>query len=151
MSCFAMAAAGCRRRANDRNKHAKIGKPCLAAGNRQEMEIKMKTSTKQAKNFRPTLSKIVIALAVASVMGGASMTPAFGQDRERRDNRRDNGWRHNDNRHDDRYWREHQRVYRPVYRHPYYYSQPVYAPPPVYYPPQPSPGFSLFFPLDVRR
>jgi hypothetical protein len=144
MSCFAMATARSRRRANDRDKHAKIGKPCLAVGNRQEMEIKMKTSTKQAKNFRPTLSKIVIALAVASVTGGMSVTPAFGEDR----GHRDNGW-HNDNRHDDRYWREHQRVYRPVYRHPYTYSQPVYAPP-VYYPPQPSPGFSLFFPLDVR-
>ncbi len=109
----------------------------------------MKNSTKQARNFRPTLSKIVIALAVASVMGGVSMTPALGKDNDGRQGHRDNRW-HNDNRHDDRYWREHQRVYRPVYPHPYNYSQPVYAPPPVYYPPQPSPGFSLFFPLDIR-
>jgi hypothetical protein len=108
----------------------------------------MKTTTKRAWNFSPTWSKIVMALAVASVMGGASMTPAFGKDSDGRQGHRDNGW-HNDNRHDDRYWREHQRVYRPVYQHPYYYSQPVYAPP-FYYPPQPSPGFSLFFPLDVR-
>jgi hypothetical protein len=112
------------------------------------MEAKMRTTTKQARNFRQTLGRIVMVLAVASVTGGASMTPAFGRDNDGRQGHRDNGW-HNDNRHDDRYWHEHERVYRPVYRHPYYYSQPVYAPP-VYYPPQPSPGFSLFFPLDVR-
>jgi hypothetical protein len=131
-----MAPTASRRRANDR-KH-------------EQKEAKMKTTTRQARNFRPTLGRIVMALAIASVMGGASMTPAFGKDDDGRRGHRDNGW-HNDNRHDDRYWREHERVYRPVYRHPYYYSQPVYAPAPVYYPPQPSPGFSLFFPLDVRR
>jgi hypothetical protein len=37
-----------------------------------------------------------------------------------------------------------------VYQDPYRYSQPVYAPPPVYYEPRPSPGISLFFPLDIR-
>jgi hypothetical protein len=111
------------------------------------MEVKMKTSTKQARNFRPTLGRIAMALTLVSVVGGLSMTPALGKDNDDRRGQRDNGW-HNDNRHDDRYWREHQRVYRPVYAHPY--SAPVYVPAPVYYPPQPSPGVSLFFPLDIR-
>ena len=111
----------------------------------------MKTSTKQARNFRPTISKIVMAFAVASVMGGMALTPALA-DNDRRDNHRqvhrDNG-RHNGE------WRG-DRHYRRVYQDPYYYSQPyyaqpVYAPPPVYYAPQPSAGVSIFLPLNIRR
>jgi hypothetical protein len=34
--------------------------------------------------------------------------------------------------------------------YPYMYAQPVYVPPPVYYPPMPSPGISLFFPIELR-
>ena len=101
----------------------------------------MKTSTKQARNFRPTISKIVMALGVASVMGGMAITPALA-DNDHRQVRRDNG-RHNGE------WRG-DRNDRRGYQQSYYYSQPVYAPPPVYYDPQPSPGISLFFPLDLR-
>jgi len=103
----------------------------------------MKSSTKQARNFRPTISRIVTALAVASVMGGMAMTPAFAKDHDDRQWHRDNG-RHNGQwrgDHNDRYG----------YQHPYNYSQPVYAPPPVYYAPQQSPGISFFIPLDIHR
>lgn len=41
--------------------------------------------------------------------------------------------------------------YLPPYPAPYGYAQPVYVPPPVYYPPLPSPGISLFFPLNIHR
>src|SRR5450759_2588700 len=102
----------------------------------------MKTSTKQARNFRPTTSKIVMALAVASVMGGMAITPALGANRQ---GHQDKGW-HKGQSQGDRGRRE----YRPVYQHPYSYSQPVYAPPPVYYAPQQSPGISFFFPLDIH-
>ena len=120
----------------------------------------MKISTKQARNFRPTIGKIVIALAFASVMGGMIISSALGQynqynqsnesrtraaqDRNQNDNRNRNA-------------RRDQRAYRPAYQHPYHYSQPVYAPPPAYYYPDQrpgislqSPGISLFFPLDIR-
>lgn len=106
----------------------------------------MEISTKQAMNFRPTISKIVMAFALASVMGGLCTTPALGKDDDRgRHDARDDRDRHGDRgRHDYR------PAYRPVYQHPYHYSQPVYVPPPVYYPPPPSPGISLFFPLEIR-
>jgi len=117
----------------------------------------MKTSIKQARNCRPTISKIVMALAVASVMGGMSITPALAgndhRDRNQRQVHRDNG-RHNG---EWRGHRNHRRAYvqtyyysQPYYYQPYY-AQPVYVPPPVYYAPQPSPGISLFFPLHIRR
>jgi hypothetical protein len=107
----------------------------------------MKTSTKQARNFRPTLGRIALALTLVSVMGALSI-PAFGDDRN---GRRDNGVRDGD-RHGDRNFDRNRggRGYGPRYGHPYRYAAPVYAPAPVYYPPRPSPGFNLFFPLDVR-
>jgi hypothetical protein len=107
----------------------------------------MKTSTIQAKNSRPTISKIVMALAVASVMGGMAITPALGDNRK---GHQDQGLHKGQNK-GDRERPEYRPVYRPVYQEPYrYYSEPVYAPPPVYYEPQVSPGISLFFPLDIR-
>jgi hypothetical protein len=117
----------------------------------------MKTSIKQTSNFRPTISKIVMALAVASVMGGMSITPALA-DNDHRQVRRDNG-RHNGewrgNRHHRRGYEQTYYYSQPYYSQPYYpqpyYAQPVYVPPPVYYAPQPSPGISLFFPLHIRR
>jgi hypothetical protein len=114
----------------------------------------MKTSTNQARNLRPTISKIVMAVAVASVMGGITISSAFGQDNEGRakaaqDRGRNDNRNQNDNR--NRNDRRDKRAYRPANQHPYRYSQPVYAPSPVYYAPQPSPGISLFFPLDFRR
>ena len=106
----------------------------------------MKTSTNQASNCRPTISKIVMALAVASVMGGMAITPALGDNRK---GHQDQGL-HKGQLKNARARSVYQPVYRPVYQEPYRYSEPVYAPPPVYYEPQPSPGISLFFPLDIR-
>ena len=103
----------------------------------------MKTSTNQARNFRPTISKIVTALAVASVMGAMAMTPALGDNRK---GHQDQGLHKGQSKGD-----RDRREYRPVYQQPYYYSQPVYVPPPVYYAPQQSPGISFFLPLDIRR
>jgi hypothetical protein len=106
----------------------------------------MKTSTNQARNLRPTIGKIAMALAVASVMGAMAVTPALGDNRK---GHQDQGL-HKGQYKGDRDRTVYQPVYRPVYQDPYRYSQPVYAPPPVYYEPQPSPGISLFFPLDIR-
>ncbi len=114
----------------------------------------MKISTKQARNFRPTIRKVVTALALASVMGGISISSALGQHNDIRVTAaQDRNQNANRNRND----RRDQRAYRPAYQHPYRYSQPVYAPPPVYYYPEQqsgislqSHGISLFFPLDLR-
>jgi hypothetical protein len=122
----------------------------------------MKISTKQARNLRPTIGKILMALAFASVIGGMTVSSALGQhnenrsraahDRGRYDDRNQN---YNYNRND----RRNQRAYWPTYQYqyPYRYSQPVYAPPPAYYYPDQrpgishqSPGINLFFPLDLR-
>jgi hypothetical protein len=148
MSSSAMV-AGSQRRASDRKyndtKITKLRHGGVSLQAYPERKGTMKTSTNQAGNLGPTISKIVMALAVASVMGGMAITPALGDNYDRqghRDNGRHNGqWRGDRDRRD----------YRPEHQHPYYYSQPVYAPPPVYYAPQPSPGISFFFPLDIRR
>jgi hypothetical protein len=114
----------------------------------------MKTSTSQARNLRPAISKTVLALAVASVIGGMAMTSAFADYNDNRQGHQDQGLHKGQYKGDrdrrDEYRREVQPVYRPVYQQPYRYSEPVYAPPPVYYDPRPSPGISLFFPLDIR-
>jgi hypothetical protein len=87
-----------------------------------------------------------MALAVASVMGGMAITPALGENRK---GHQDQGL--HKGQHKGKGVREQpEYVYRPVYQGAYRYSQPVYVPPPVYYEPQPSPGISLFFPLDIR-
>ena len=107
----------------------------------------MKISTKQARNFTPTIGKIVMALAFASLIGGLSISPTLAA----RDDGRDRGAWNADHgqrgQHDDReaYGR------RAEYRRHYRYEQPVYAPPPVYYEPRQSPGISFFLPLDLRR
>jgi hypothetical protein len=88
--------------------------------------------------------KIVAALAVASLMSGMCVTPAFadpGHDQGHRQGRDEHRGGHD--RHDDR--GRHDRGY------PYAYAQPVYVPPTVYVAPQESPGISLFLPLNFRR
>ena len=105
----------------------------------------MRPSTTRARHARSIVGKIVLALAVASMLAGVSVQPALGDDHDKRDAQQE------------RYQRQHQPVrhgHQPVYRggyQPYgyyYYSPPViYAPPPVVYVPPPSPGISLFFGL----
>lgn len=109
----------------------------------------MTTSANHTTHVRPATSKIVLALAVASVMGAMAVTPAIARDNNDRRGHQDQGL-HKGQYKNDRDRRESRPVYRPVYRQPYYYSQPVYAPPPVYYEPEPSPGISLFLPLNIR-
>ncbi len=98
----------------------------------QEGKYKMKSLFRQAG---------VLALVVAAMASGSAF--AAKNDRHGRGNpHADHGqWdgRGEQNRH------------RHYYRQPYVYAQPVYVPPPVYYAPQPSPGISLFFPLDARH
>ena len=101
----------------------------------------MKSSTSQTRKLRPAISKIAMALAVVSVIGGVAMASALARDNDRRDVHQDKGWHKGERQRDQ---------HRPVYQRPYYYSQPVYAPPPVYYAPQPSPGISFFIPLDIH-
>jgi hypothetical protein len=99
----------------------------------------MGTLNMRAKKVGSTVGKILIALVFASMIGGISMTPAFGRDNDRREGYQDRG----------RY--EHgRRAHRPPPRR--YYRGPVYAPPPVVYAPVPyqSPGISLFFPIHIR-
>ena len=120
----------------------------------------MKISTQQARNFSPTMGRIAIALAFASVTGAMTISPALGQYNESRARAAQDRDRYDDrNRNDrrERYDRRDQRAYQPAYEHPYRYSRPVYAPPPTYYYPEQrpgisfqSPGISLFFPLDLR-
>jgi hypothetical protein len=110
----------------------------------------MKTSTNQAKIFRPSVRKMLMALAAVSVMGGMTVAPALSKDGDDGRGHADKGWHKGEVRGDRDDRRESQPVYRPAYREPYYYSRPVYAPPPVYYSPPQSPGISLFFPLDLR-
>jgi hypothetical protein len=82
------------------------------------------------------LATPVLAIAIATIIGGASAAPARAQDNDRgRQERRQ---------HDNRY---HGRQYDRSYARPAY----VYAPPPVYYAPPPGPPVIDFvFPLRFR-
>jgi hypothetical protein len=84
-------------------------------------KTKTMTANTRAKHVSSTVGKIVMVFAFASVIGGLSMVPAFGQDHDRRQRQQEHA----------RYEREWQdergrRVYRP-----YGYSAPLSAPPPV--------------------
>lgn len=96
----------------------------------------MTTSITWAKTVSWTAGKILVVLAVASVIGGLSVGPALGEDNDKRQGQQDRGG-HARDQHDDRNRQDNR------YRHDY---QPIYAPPPVVYVPSPSPGITLFFP-----
>jgi hypothetical protein len=100
----------------------------------------MRTSKTRARKFSSTVGKIVMAFVFASMIGGISIAPAFGKDK---DNDRHEGYQEHGRYEHDR------REYQPPRR---YYSAPVYAPPPFIYFPTPyqSPGISLFFPIYIR-
>ena len=120
----------------------------------------MKTSTMQFGKSNLPGRKIMLTIALASMLGAAAVTitPALAADH---DGRHDNGW-HNGDKNNGRYdhrdkhynkdYRDRNESYEYRYRRdPYYYYAPVYAPQPYYYNPQPSPGINLFFPLDFRN
>jgi hypothetical protein len=96
----------------------------------------MRTSNTRARKSGSTVGKIVMALVFAALIGGTSITPAFGKDNDR------GHGRHGHRPHG------HYRTYQPYD----YYPAPVYAPPPVFYAPVPyqSPGISLVFPIRIR-
>jgi|ERR1035438_2113661 hypothetical protein len=104
----------------------------------------MKSSIRQPRYFGSSGRKVVLALALATVMGAMSISPALADTNDGRDRQNQRHWRGD---HRDGYYNG----YRPQYRRPYVYAQPVYVPPPVYYEPRQSPGISLFLPLDLRR
>jgi hypothetical protein len=86
-----------------------------------------------------------MALIVASMIGGISIAPAFG-DNDRREGYRGQG--HYERGHD-----RGRRMYQYQRPGPYYYHPaPVYAPPPVVYEPYPyqSPGINLVFPIRIH-
>ena len=122
----------------------------------------MKSSESQPKFFTTSGRRAVMSLALASVMGCMSISPALAErnydhDRDQRGDYGQRGW-HGDH-HDEwrgerhREWREHQRSYwsRSEYPQPYIYAQPMYVAPPAYYEPRRSPGVSLYLPFDYRR
>ncbi|WP_035052228.1 hypothetical protein [Andreprevotia chitinilytica] len=114
----------------------------------------MKTSTRKASRIGSTGRKVVMALAIASMFSGLSVSTAFADDgRDWHDRQGDHGQRQWHGNYNQRHWRGDREGdgYRQEYRHPYTYAQPVYVPPPDYYEPRQSPGISLFFPLDLRR
>jgi hypothetical protein len=93
-----------------------------------------------------TIGKLGLALAVAAVLVGGALAPAFGDEYTQR------------HRQQERDWRAHQgypQAYRPysqAYPPARYYAPPpvMYSPPPVVYAPLPSPGISLFFGFPIR-
>ncbi|MBF0526989.1 MAG: hypothetical protein HQK56_18045 [Deltaproteobacteria bacterium] len=101
----------------------------------------MRTSNTPARKFSSTVGKIVMALVFASMIGGISIAPAFGEENYRRDGYHER-YRHDRYRHvNDR------RVYTTSRG---YYTERVYAPPPVIYEPTPyqSPGISIVLPFN---
>jgi len=85
----------------------------------------MKKIKKRDKQIRSTVGKIMIGLALVSMVGGLSALPAFGQPRHW-------GPPRGDRYYGDRYY----------HRRGYYYPPP----PPVFLPPPPPPPVFGFFP-----
>lgn len=111
----------------------------------------MKSSIQQSKCFRPTGHKLVLALALASVISSLSITPVLADGDEGNGRGYGHGNRHGHHSQGERRGdNEGYYGYQNEYRQPYVYAEPVYVPPPVYYEPRPSAGISLFFPLDLR-
>jgi uncharacterized protein HemX len=99
----------------------------------------MTTSVTRAKNVRATAGKMLLAVALASALGGLSVGLELGDDRDRRQEQQNRARQQEQER--ARYERDRRDFHR---RQTY---RPVYVPPPVVYAPAPSPGISLFFPL----
>jgi hypothetical protein len=97
----------------------------------------MNNSTRHSGIIKKKTGQVLLAIALATVIGGA---PAFADGHDNRDH--DQGRGHHRHHH-------HQTYYEYPGYYPYY-EQPVYAPPPIYYAPEPSPGINLFFPIHIH-
>jgi hypothetical protein len=100
----------------------------------------MRSSTRKPPQGGAIGTRLLLALALAGVLGSAAM-PA----------RADDDWRHQ---RIERERIEREREWRAHHRRPVYVAPPpayVYAPPPVVYaPPPPAAGINLIFPLTIR-
>jgi hypothetical protein len=113
----------------------------------------MTISTARGGGFRPTFKQLGVVFALASLVAGTAMSPASADGRHGHEGRgggygggRGDGYGRGYSRDN---W--HSGYGRSDWRGGAYYEPyAVYAPPPVYYPPQPSPGVSLFFPIQIR-
>ncbi len=98
----------------------------------------MKTSG--AWNFRSIVSKIMMVLVLAAMIGSIDVVPSFGKDDHKDKGRHDNGRKEVRGRGYDRH----------VQGRPYGYyghgERDYYPPPPVVYEPPPPPGISIFLP-----
>ena len=106
----------------------------------------MRRSTPQVTQGRSRVGQCALALAVAAVLVGGALAPAFSAEYSQRTRQQERDWRA----HHTYQWAHHpaQRAY--PSRHRYYAPPPVmYAPPPVVYAPLPSPGISLFFGFPI--
>jgi len=106
----------------------------------------MRSSTPRAPQGRLRVATLGLALAVAAMLVGGALGPAFSDDHKQRNRQQERDWRAH---------QSYQRAYPPTRRayQPYrYYAPPpvMYAPPPVVYAPLPSPGISLFFGFPIR-
>jgi hypothetical protein len=92
--------------------------------------------------------KMLLAVALASTLGGLCAGPALADDRDRRHEHQNRAWHREQQR---RAWQQEQaRAQYERDRRAYHRRQtfrPVYAPAPVITAPAPSPGISIFFPL----
>ena len=100
----------------------------------------MKTSS--TWNFRSIVSKIMMVLVLAAMIGSIDVVPSFGKDAHKDNGRKEVRGRGNDR---DRH----------VQGRPYGYyghgERDYYPPPPVVYEPPPPPGISIFLPpLYIR-
>jgi hypothetical protein len=103
----------------------------------------MKILIRQTNGIRLLASRLAPGLALALALSFLPMSSAFAE----HGNGQGRGNRHGNHGHQQ--WHGDRDGY--AYRQPYSYAQPIYVPPPVYYAPLPSPGISLFFPLDFRH
>jgi hypothetical protein len=107
----------------------------------------METSATLREDSHSTISKIVVAIALAFTICGVAAGPALADhDHDGDDHHRGNGWRHHGGHHQ-RHWRDDDAYYAPAPNHYYAPRGYYYAPPPVVYYPRPRSGLDLFFGL----
>jgi len=89
------------------------------------------------------LGRILAALVLAVMVGGAAASPSFGKGNDGHRGGREKGWHENRG-------RGHGWDRRPVYR-PYRRRERIYVPPPVIYEAPEPPGVDIFLPRIIIR